>query len=83
MLRTAAGDRAALRILDDAAAAEDVAQGALLRAWYRAHSYDPAQAGISTWLHHVAANAAIDRVRAARPSTDVPVADGLQRAGCR
>ena len=64
--------RAALRVLGDAAAAEDVAQDALLRAWTRAATYDPAQASVSTWMHRIAVNAAIDRVRAAKPSTAVP-----------
>jgi len=64
--------RAALRVLGDPAAAEDVAQDALLRAWTRARSYDPAQAGVATWLHRIAVNAAIDRVRATRPSVAVP-----------
>ncbi len=68
--------RAALRVLGDPAAAEDVAQDALLRAWTRARSYDPAQAAVATWLHRIAVNAAIDRVRAARPSVAVP--DDLQ-----
>ena len=64
--------RAALRVLGDPAAAEDVAQDALLRAWTRAATYDPAQASVSTWMHRIAVNAAIDRVRAARPSAAVP-----------
>ena len=68
--------RAASRVLNDPAAAEDVAQDALLRAWTRAASYRPEQAAVGTWLHRIAVNAAIDRVRALRPSTalaeDVP-----------
>ncbi len=64
--------RAAMRVLDDAAAAEDVAQDALLRAWTKAASYRPEQASVGTWLHRIAVNAAIDRVRAARPSTEIP-----------
>ncbi len=64
--------RAALRVLGDPAAAEDVAQDALLRAWTRARSYDPAQAAVATWLHRITVNAAIDRVRATRPSVAVP-----------
>lgn len=64
--------RAAQRVLTDAAAAEDVAQDALLRAWTRAATYDPRQATVSTWLHRIAVNAAIDRVRALRLTTDVP-----------
>ena len=88
MARTAEGDRAAfdmlavryllrlrraaLRVLGDPAAAEDVAQDALLRAWTRARSYDSTQAAVATWLHRIAVNAAIDRVRATRPSVAVP-----------
>jgi len=88
MARTAAGDRAAfdalaaryllrlrraaLRVLGDPAAAEDVAQDALLRAWTRAGSYDPQQAAVSTWLHRIAVNAAIDRLRAVRPAGAMP-----------
>lgn len=63
--------RAALRVLPDGSAADDVAQDALLRAWTRAASYDPAQASVSTWLHRIAVNAAIDRVRALRPTAQV------------
>ena len=59
--------RAAMRVLGDPAAAEDVAQDALLRAWMRAATYDRKQASVATWLHRIAVNAAIDRVRAARP----------------
>ncbi|HYZ61176.1 MAG TPA: sigma-70 family RNA polymerase sigma factor [Acetobacteraceae bacterium] len=88
MARSAAGDRqafdllagrymlrlrrSALRVLGDPAAAEDAAQDTLLRAWMRAASYDPKQASVSTWLHRIAVNAAIDRVRATRPTIDVP-----------
>jgi RNA polymerase sigma-70 factor (ECF subfamily) len=64
--------RAALRVLSDPAAAEDAAQDALLRAWMRAATYDRKQASVSTWLHRIVVNAAIDRVRATRPTTDVP-----------
>jgi len=71
--------RAALRVLDDPSAAEDVAQEALLRAWTRAASYRPEQASVGTWLHRIAVNAAIDRVRAARPS--VELSEALPDAG--
>lgn len=64
--------RAAMRVLAEPAAAEDAAQDALLRAWMRAATYDRKQASVSTWLHRVAVNAAIDRVRAARPTTELP-----------
>ena len=63
--------RAAMRVLDDPAAAEDVAQETLLRAWTRAASYRPDQAAVGTWLHRIAVNAAIDRVRATRPVAEL------------
>jgi RNA polymerase sigma-70 factor (ECF subfamily) len=64
--------RAAMRVLDDPAAAEDVAQDALLRAWTKAASYRPEQAAVGTWLHRIAVNAAIDRLRATRHSSEIP-----------
>ena len=88
MQRSAAGDRAAfdalagrymlrlrraaLRVLSDPAAAEDAAQDALLRGWMRAATYDRKQASVSTWLHRIVVNASIDRLRATRPTADVP-----------
>ena len=65
--------RAAERVLNDPAAAEDVSQEALLRAWTRAATYRADQASVSTWLHRIAVNAAIDRVRATRPTAELPV----------
>ncbi len=88
MLRVQAGDRAAfdqlaarhllrlrracLRILGDPALAEDAAQDALLRAWTRAGQYRPESGSVSTWLHRIAVNGAIDRSRSARPLAELP-----------
>ena len=107
MARTAAGDRgafdllttryavrlrrAALRVVGDAALAEDVAQDALLRAWSRAGQYEPARGSVAAWLHRIVVNLAIDRARAARPhdeldertAGDVPGADETVLAGQR
>lgn len=55
--------RLALRVLGDAAEAEEVAQEALLRAWRNAASFDPARARFTTWLHRITLNLAIDRHR--------------------
>ncbi len=76
--------QAALRVTGDPAAAEDVAQDTLLRAWTGAWTYRPSQASVSTWLHRIAVNAAIDRLRAARPSAGIPddVADPAPSAEC-
>jgi len=48
------------------AAAEDLAQDAMLSAWRRAASYDPAKAKASTWIFVVARNAWIDKLRRER-----------------
>jgi RNA polymerase sigma-70 factor (ECF subfamily) len=46
--------------------AEDLAQDAMLSAWRRAASYDPAKAKASTWMFVVARNAWIDKLRRER-----------------
>src|SRR5690606_26995445 len=51
------------RITGDAAAAEDVAQEAMLPIWQAAAQFDPKRARFSTWSHRIAANLAIDRTR--------------------
>jgi len=58
--------RVALRITGQPAEAEEVAQEAMLRLWQHAARFDPEQARLSTWLHRIAANLAIDRARRAR-----------------
>ena len=63
--------RAALRVVGDAAAAEDVAQDALLRAWSRAEQYEPGRGTVAAWLHRIVVNLSIDRVRAARPHDEL------------
>jgi len=55
--------RLALRVLGDAAEAEEVAQEAFLRAWQAAAGFDPARARFTTWLHRIVLNLAIDRTR--------------------
>jgi RNA polymerase sigma-70 factor (ECF subfamily) len=82
--------RLAYRVTGDAAAAEDVAQEAMLRAWRAAGRFDPSRARFSTWLHRIATNLAIDHARdasrtAPAPSEDIPApeADPEQRAATR
>ena len=59
----------AQRILQDRAEAEDVAQETLLRLWKDAARYEPT-AKVSTWLHRIAHNLCIDRLRARRDKSD-------------
>lgn len=60
----------ARRMLRDEAEAEDVAQEAMLRLWRTAPDWRPGEAKASTWLHRVAANLCIDRLRRRRRLTD-------------
>ncbi|MBN9255098.1 MAG: sigma-70 family RNA polymerase sigma factor [Mesorhizobium sp.] len=46
-----------------ASAAEDVAQETMLIVWKKASYFDPARAGVSTWIFTIARNARIDRLR--------------------
>jgi RNA polymerase sigma-70 factor (ECF subfamily) len=51
--------------------AEEVAQEAMLTVWHRAGSFDPAKAGVSTWIFTIARNKRIDRLRRERfPEVD-------------
>lgn len=51
------------RMLGDAAEAEDVAQEVFLRVWKHAGSWRPGQAKFETWMHRVAMNLCLDRLR--------------------
>lgn len=61
------------------AAAEDLAQEAMVSVWRRAASYDAGKAKASTWIFVIARNAWIDRLRrervefAYRETADAPV----------
>ena len=57
------------RLLGDRAAAEDVVQDTYLALWRKAGEWTP-QARVSTWLYRVARNAALDRLRRAKPTVD-------------
>lgn len=79
LVRIGAGDRTAfeaifnryaprvksylMRLGAGAAAAEDLAQEAMISVWRRAASYDAAKAKPSTWVFVIARNAWIDRLR--------------------
>jgi RNA polymerase sigma-70 factor (ECF subfamily) len=70
---------AALRLLGDRQAAEDVVQEAFLTLWNRADRFDPALGSLTAWLLTIARNRAVDRLRAAgrRPRlVSIPPAAG-------
>jgi RNA polymerase sigma-70 factor (ECF subfamily) len=61
-----------MRLGADDAAAEDLVQDVMLTVWRRAPTYDPALAGVSTWIFTIARNRRIDAVRRCRrPELDV------------
>jgi RNA polymerase sigma factor (sigma-70 family) len=53
-------------IVGDAAAAEEIAQEALLRAWRHAGAYDHRRGRVETWLLSITRNLAIDHLRLRR-----------------
>ncbi len=53
----------AMRVLSDAAEAEDVSQEALLRLWRIAPEWRTGEAKVTTWLYRVVANLCTDRLR--------------------
>lgn len=60
----------ARRILGNRADAEDVAQEVFLRVWTHAERWEPGRAQFGTWLHRVAANLCLDRLRKNRGGTE-------------
>ena len=61
---------AAYRLTSDRGTAEEVVQETFLALWNRAETFDPAAGSLAAWLHAIARNRTIDRLRAAgrRPS---------------
>jgi len=55
-----------VRMLGEAAEAEDMAQEAFLRVWKQAPKWQPDKAKFDTWLHRVALNLCYDRLRRRR-----------------
>ena len=54
----------ARRVVVDPHLAEEAVQDALLNAWRRCATFDPARGSLATWLLTITANAAIDLVKA-------------------
>ena len=61
-----------LRLGSDMSTAEELSQEAMIMVWRRAETFDPAQAGASTWIFTIARNKRIDRLRKdGRPLPDM------------
>lgn len=68
---------AAYRLTADRGVAEEVVQETFLTLWNRAELFDPATGSLAAWLHAIARNRTVDRLRAAgRRPTLVSVATG-------
>src|SRR5438067_13915978 len=56
---------AASRLTSDRQVAEEVVQETFLALWNRAELFDPAVGSLAAWLHTIARNRTVDRLRAA------------------
>lgn len=56
---------AVYRLTSDRGTAEEVVQETFLALWNRAETFDPAAGSLAAWLHAIARNRTIDRLRAA------------------
>jgi RNA polymerase sigma-70 factor, ECF subfamily len=54
----------ACRLTSDRGVAEEVVQDTFLALWDRAESFDPAAGSLAAWLHTIARNRTVDRLRA-------------------
>jgi RNA polymerase sigma-70 factor (ECF subfamily) len=68
--------RFAARLLKDDIEAEDVVQETCLRLWQHARDYSP-KARVTTWLHRIAHNLAVDRLRARGRLKPLPEEDAM------
>ena len=64
--------RYALGRVSDDAAAQDVVQETIVRAWRSGHRFDPAQASLRTWLYAICRNVIIDHLAARRRAARLP-----------
>jgi len=65
-----------LRLTGSPADAEDLLQETFLRVWRKADSYQPGRVKAGTWMHRIAHNLSIDRIRKRRGESQLPdVAD--------
>ena len=61
----------ALRVLQDAATAEDVLQDVFLQLWRNPDAFDASRGSLAAWLAVIARHRSIDRLRKRRPETDI------------
>ena len=62
---------AACRLTSDRGMAEEVVQETFLALWNRAGTFDPTLGSMAAWLHTIARNRTVDRLRAAGRRPDL------------
>lgn len=68
----------ALRTTGDAEVAADAVQEAFIAAFRRAHRFR-GDSAVTTWLHRITVNCAIDRLRREKPTSPLPEIDPADR----
>ena len=71
--------RFAERLLRDRAEAEDVVQETFLRLWQHARDYSPS-ARVTTWLHRITHNLAVDRLRVRGRTRPLPDEEAMPQS---
>jgi RNA polymerase sigma-70 factor (ECF subfamily) len=61
----------ALRVLQDAAGAEDILHDIFLQLWRKPDAFDSSRGSLGAWLAVIARHRSIDRLRQRRPETDI------------
>src|SRR5580658_2220679 len=61
----------ALRVLQDAGAAEDILQDVFLQLWRNPDAFDASRGSLAAWLAVISRHRSIDRLRQRRPETDI------------
>ena len=61
----------ALRVLQDASAAEDVLQDVFLQLWRNPDAFDASRGSLAAWLSVISRHRSIDRLRKRRPEVDI------------
>jgi len=61
----------ALRVLQNAEAAEDVLQDVFLQLWRNPDAFDASRGSMAAWLAVISRHRSIDRLRQRRPETDI------------
>jgi len=67
--------RYAVRLLGNITEAEDAIQDTFLKVWQNASQWQPGKARVTTWLHTIARNVCIDKLRKSKPFSEVEMTE--------